>query len=242
LNDPKSKFGRLAEKAAKPSSESKELSLGDRLTKFHTRKEISNRFGDAATPVEKPEPIVVPTVKATRIGSTNLDPQTEQLRQAAAASRQNVKDRKTRLSRIDNLMANLSEEDADAILQGFAKKHPDFYPSPFNVSQLMQVFYACYDQGAQGVTAFNISSLDAVYAWMVQQQPPLFEKARKLRGEPAVGPYFYTPEVHEEKMASRTVQRTVVTAEEQARLKSMNFEELKKEATAGYKPAKGRTV
>lgn len=245
-NDPKSRWAQHQKTLPTAAPDTKEMSLNERLKLVRGHGQAltdqdglgRNRFGDTERrPLEQPEP--QPRWKKAsvpaHVGHTKLDPQTLAAKEAFEASKQSAQDRQAQASRTAAL-SQISEEDCSAILTAFFTKHPDFHPSAFNVTNLMRGLAYCVEQGAAEVTGMNIRSLEVVWDWLAENG--FTEKAKRYRGEPAARVFNPPAPQEPEPLAQKTVTRTVITAEERAELKDMNFDELQQQARAGFKSPK----
>ena len=252
-NDPKSKWSRRAAELPTAKADTKEMSLNERLKLVRGQGQLKTeedgiartRWGDTEhRPLEQHDPAPkwgAPAAPPARVGKTVLDAETNAARLAAETARQSSKDQKARVARDQQIASLVSEEDFRSILIGWTQKHGhDLYPSQFNLQNIANVLLTCLDQGnAEGVTGLNSASLETIFQWMKNQTaPPLLEPPPQLRrrGEMAARAVEYKPaQAEPEPLSQRTVQRTVVSREEVADLKSLPFEEHQRLARQGYK-------
>lgn len=246
MSSPKTRWQLNDEKqqAYKVKDENLEMGWGSRLNKLHDKDgRVANKFGDLADRrLDEQEPAPIESApKPRRIGSTILDPETERLRQAAADSRQAVKDQKARANRDNSIASSISQQDFESIYVGWCKRHPEFYASEWNLQNLVAILLTALVRGSTETTGLNSASLEVCYQWAVKQSPPLFESApgQRRRGEPAARKVNFEPQVKEETVTNqRVIQRTVVTRAENQALRAKPFEQLQAEARAMNKGAK----
>jgi hypothetical protein len=205
-------------------------SWGKRLTEVRSHKDangnLASRFGDSvyAKPTKAPAP-ETPKVLKTRSGTTETESVTS-ARLAEQARREALKNPKPEYVEPSSL-------DVAAIAQSFVDRHSNpqakgfFYPSLWNNEQLTR---AMEHYTRNGQVKWDSAGFDSVHQKLLSEG--YYEPLRRLRGMPA--PKEFPKSAPAVTPQNSTPTPNVSDADERARLKSMDINELAKLARAGY--------
>jgi hypothetical protein len=230
-----------ATKSVKPSSDSLDLPIGERLTRFRTEQqgnERKNKFDRAkAAETEAPlddeirlnifdrqAPAKIRIQTRTRAYHTLED-------QKLTQARLNEESRRLALKNPPKGPANFSYSDADwaAILQGWKARHSaDYVPTPFNGQNLGRMIA---HQCAIGQLEWNSESLTVCHQWLAENGYYEPSEGQRKRGQAA--PKVYPQHVPEQPRADNSLvvkTRTTMTEEENTALRTKNFDDLAAEA------------
>jgi hypothetical protein len=180
-NDPQNKFSR--KKTATAKSDTREMSIGQRLTKYHNENSVGrNRFGDPIgetsetrhraeqeSEIQSPWEKANLTPKAVTIGAggTKLTPELQSLRQQIANEKDAAKTKQVNDAYLQGVASAVDHETSAAIFQAFLAKHEnDLLPSAFNCDNIMRGWEYAMEQRMPQITGMNIASLEVVYFWL----------------------------------------------------------------------------
>jgi hypothetical protein len=205
-------------------------SWGKRLTEVRSHKDASgnlaSRFGESvyAKPTKVPVAPETPKVLKTRGGTRETESVTS-ARLAEEARREALKNTKPEYVEPSSL-------DVAAIAQSFVDRHSNsqakdfFYPSLWNSEQLTR---AMEHYTRSGQVKWDSAGFDSVHQKLLSED--YCEPVRRLRGMPAPKEF---PKSAPPVIPNSAPTPNVSDAEERARLKAMDINELAKLARAGY--------
>jgi hypothetical protein len=208
-------------------------SWGVRVTEVRQHKDsngnLASRFGDSV--YSKPEKVAAPEapkVLKTRGGMRETEALTS-ARLAEQARREALKNPQPVYTEPDAL-------DTAAIAQSFVDRHSSpqacdfFHPTPWNNEQLLR---AMQYFTATGKVEWNSAGFDRVHKKLLSEG--YYEPVRRLRGMAAPKQFAQEIPVAPAEPQKPALNAYVHDAEEKARLKSMDMDELAKLARAGYR-------
>ena len=206
-------------------------SWGKRLTEVRSHKDangnLASRFGDSvyAKPTKAPVAAQTPKVLKTRSGTTETESVTS-ARLAEQARREALKNPKPEYVEPSSL-------DVAAIAQSFVDRHSNpqakdfFYPSLWNNEQLTR---AMEHYTRSGHAKWDSAGFDSVHQKLLSEG--YYEPLRRLRGMAA--PKEFSKPAPEVLPPNSTPTPNMSDADERARLKTMDLNELAKLARAEY--------
>jgi hypothetical protein len=158
-------------------------------------------------------------------GGTVLDPKT--LAAKSAMEEDRAARKQEAINRTKPISVALQQEDMEAIVLAFTQKHPEFYDSVFNRTNLVNCVF--HNLVAHKLSGFNIESLERVAVWLGASG--YFEKSsRRPRGmvldTPKVFPEYVDPT--NDAIPGNLVRKnyTVVSGDEREHLQGMDFDSL----------------
>ncbi|HUC42241.1 MAG TPA: hypothetical protein VL913_00715 [Candidatus Micrarchaeaceae archaeon] len=180
-NDPNNKFEK--KKKATATSDVREMSIGQRLTKYHNENSVGrNRFGDPIgetsetrhcaeqqSEIQSPWEKANLTPKAVTIGAggTKLTPELQNLRQQIADEKDAAKTKRVSDAYLQGVASAVDRETSAAIFQAFLAKHEnELLPSAFNSDNIMRGWEYAMEQRMPQISGMNIASLEVVYFWL----------------------------------------------------------------------------
>lgn len=197
-----------------------ESSIGDRLKLA--------RSGDTSAAL--PKPVVQTKVAPPRsAGGAVLTPELVAMRDAAKASRENVRAEQARMQQ-----AVAVAQDPDtvrAILSSWLQNTPSFFQSEFNLTNVENALQHMVLAGR----AISIGLLNEVHAYLSENN--YLEKAVRVRGQSAARVFQAPPEPEPDSVyRGRQVQiYSAPTAEERKALKAVPLRDLARQVRAGYR-------
>jgi hypothetical protein len=240
-----------ATKAIKPKSDNLEIPIGERLTKFRTEQQgdsMTNRF-ERRKAVETEIPLdedvrlnafdrasAKSGIEAPSRTQSYRIPEDTKLREARLAEEA----RRAALKNPPKQAATFSYSDADwaAILQGWKARHPEYIPTAHNGQNLGRMLA---HQCAIGQLEWNSEGLTACHNWLAANDYYEPAEGQRKRGQPA--PKVYPQYVPERPKADNSIvvkTYTTMTEEENASLRTKNFDQLAAEARSLNKKRTGK--
>lgn len=196
----------------------------------------TSRFGAPNLPKARDlAPATVTTPAIVINGRKYTDPK---LLEAKAAMEQGKVDTahaaqvRSRVTVVQNDIASVR-----ALFEGWMATHKAFYPSPFNLTNMMRALESVMYQQDR---AASVALFDEVFTWL--HANGYLEPAQRFRGQPSarVYPEYVLPVTSSHTPTGAFIPAGPVIAEptlpDGANAKTMNFEELKRLVRAGYKP------